>query len=324
MSRRPIWFVALALVVCAPACEGSSAPSSDLPGSGLIAFVPADPHDVGISLLDPESGEVRRLTTEIRNVSDLAWSPDGSRLTFVPDRRRGIGIIDADGGGLRTLTDPEAFPKKTTFSQATWSPDGERVAFAAGGVPPNAECSGLDCLLLVRARIYVMELETAEVTQLTDDDLLASSPTWSPDGARIAFVAIPASELSLEDAPESPQIYVVDAGGGPAHSITSFDLSPSQLAWSPDGESIAFVTVSSDIQVIGPGGGPAKLTISSLVATEGSFENSDPAWSPDGRRLLFTRLGVEGFTFWVAEADGTGQRQLHSGCCASWQPVPAA
>jgi Tol biopolymer transport system component len=323
MSTRSMRVMAVALVVLVPACGSSDAPTVPLPGSGQIAFVPADPHDVGISVLDPDSGEVQRLTEEVRDVTGLAWSPDGSRLAFLLEQSSGIGVIDADGGDLRTLTDEGDFPPKTRFSRATWAPEGDRVAFAAGGVPPNAECEGLDCLSLVRASIYVMTLETSEVTRLTDDELLAASPAWSPDGARIALVAVPASELSVADS-QGQQIYVVDADGGSPHPVTSFDLSPKELAWSPDGESIAFVSVSSDIHVIGADGGPSREVVSSVVAADGSFENSDPAWSPDGLRLLFTRLGEEGLTVWVAEADGTEQRRLHAGCCASWQPIPAA
>lgn len=315
--------LAVVLVAVLPACENGDAPADALPGSGLIAFVPPDPHDVGISLLDPESGEVSRLTTEVRDVTDLSWSPDGTRLAFLLDRQSGIGIIDADGGGLRSITDESNFPAETTFSRATWSPDGSHIAFAAGGVPPNADCDGLDCLSLVHAKIYVMDLAPSRMTKLTEDNLIASSPAWSPDGARIAFVAIPASELSLDD-PQGPQIYVVDVDGGSAQPLTSFDLSPSDIAWSPDGASIAFVGGSSDIHVIGSSGGASKEVVSSVVSAEGSFENSDPTWSPDGRRLLFTRLGEEGFTIWVAEADGTEQRRLHAGCCASWQPISAA
>jgi TolB protein len=315
--------VVLACVLAATACSHDDPAPVELPGAGEIAFVPRDPHDVGISLLDPETGEVRRLTTEVRDLTGLSWSPDGSRLAFVTGGHEGIGIVDADGSGLRTITEGADFPAKTTFSPVTWAPDGNQIAFAAGWVPASSNCSGLDCLRRVRARIYVMDLESSALTRLTDDDLLASSPAWSPDGSTIAFVAIPAAALDLDEPVESPQIYVSDAGGGSARAISSFALNPTELAWSPDGASIAFVSVSSDILVIGSNGGEPREIVSSVVAQDGSFENSDPAWSPDGRRILFTRFGVDGSTVWVAQADGSAPQELHAGCCAAWRPVPA-
>jgi Tol biopolymer transport system component len=72
---------------------------------------------------------------------------------------------------------------------------------------------------------------------------------------------------------------------------------------------------------MGVEGASPRQIVASLVAPDGSFENSDPAWSPDGLRLLFTRSDEDGSAVWVVDADGSGQRELTKGCCASWQPV---
>lgn len=60
MSRKPVWVLAVALDILIPACDQGDPPGRELPGSGLIAFVPPDPRDVGISLLGPERGKVSR------------------------------------------------------------------------------------------------------------------------------------------------------------------------------------------------------------------------------------------------------------------------
>jgi Tol biopolymer transport system component len=314
---RPL---AIAFLVLLVACGAAAPRAGPLAGNGLIAFVPPDPRDIGISLLDPGRGEVRTLTADVRDVTSLAWSPDGTRIAFVLGQDLGIGIVDANTAQSRILT-KGWFPPETGFSRPAWSPDAARIAFAAGGVPSGIACEGLECLAFVQAHIYVMDVDGGNPIRLTGDDVLSADPAWSPDGKRIAFVAVPPPEPGSPEPQGRPQIYVMDADGGSVRRLTSFHLGPRDLAWSPDGASLAFGTVSSDIFVMDATGASPRQIVASLVAPDGSFENGEPAWSPDGRRLLFTRSAEDGNAVWVVDADGTGQRKLINGCCASWQPV---
>jgi TolB protein len=322
------WGLVVAVLVLLVACR-VAAPRADSPagtraespaGNGLIAFVPPDPRDIGISLLDPKSGEVRPLTTDVRDLTGLAWSPDGTRIAFVLSGHSGIGIIDAHTAEIRILTE-KSFPPETMFSRPAWSPDAARIAFAASSVPSGIECEELECLAFVRAHIYVTDVDGGRPTRLAGDELQSVDPTWSPDGERIAFVAGPPWEPKSQEPPGPPQIHVLDVDGGTLRRLSSFDLGPRDLAWSPDGASLAFGSASSDIYVMGVEGASPRQIVASLVAPDGSFENSDPAWSPDGLRLLFTRSDEDGSAVWVVDADGSGQRELTKGCCASWQPV---
>src|SRR6185369_15580898 len=60
-----------------------------------------------------------------------------------------------------------------------------------------------------------------------------SSPTWSPDGTRIAFSA-------KREGDEASQIYVIDVGGGEARRLTGVALGARAPQWSPDGKTILF------------------------------------------------------------------------------------
>jgi TolB protein len=102
------------------------------------------------------------------------------------------------------------------------------------------------------------------------------SPSWSPDGARIAYV-------SMEN--RKPVIYMQTLATGRRDTLANFKGSNSAPAWSPDGRRLA-VTLTKDgisqIYLINVDGQSAeRLTTSTAIDTE-------PNFSPDGRTILFT------------------------------------
>jgi TolB protein len=103
------------------------------------------------------------------------------------------------------------------------------------------------------------------------------SPSWSPDGTRLAYVSFEAKK---------PVVYVHTLATGQRVAVANFKGSNSAPAWSPDGRSLAVALTldgGSQIYLISAteAGTPRRLTNSSAIDTE-------PAFSADGKFIYFT------------------------------------
>src|SRR5512138_3732674 len=101
------------------------------------------------------------------------------------------------------------------------SPNGEKIAFASNR-------SGFWDL-------YLLDLSSGDVTQLTNTPEYEGAPTWSPDGSFLAFEVYEGDNLNIEVGPAD------DPLNNPIHLTTS-SASDHSPAWAPDGRHIAFIS----------------------------------------------------------------------------------
>jgi Tol biopolymer transport system component len=285
--------------------------------NGLIA---SEWQGEGIYLLDPATSR-RRLIPRTGSAVDVAWSPDGRSLAFeVPGKVEGLDVytIRSDGRDRQLVLENASAP--------SWSPDGERLLVArdtcTGYSDYGSNCTFYD----PRVDLYTVRPDGAHLRHIAQEPNGVWSPSWSPDGKRIAFLT---NDGGLD---------LVDADGGDKRGLDG--RFGSVLSWSPDGSSLAFDIVGKapdwgDIGVVDVETGKRR----NLTHRPG--QDSAPAWSPDGRLIVFVAdmscmwtgkckpvEGAEGGPreLWVMDADGKHLRQLtKDGGLGynppAWQPV---
>ncbi len=236
--------------------------------------------------------------------------PTNGRIAFTSERDRSTGyfevyVINPDGSGMTNLSNTG--PGIGDIAWA-WSPNGGELASV---VDMGDEQLGYD--------IHVMNADGTGRRDLTDRAGDESSPAWSPDGTRIAYV---------EDYPDgASDIWVMNPDGSMQVRLTDGVGAPKSPVWSPDSSRIAFTRDTqrdgSSIYVVGSDGrGETRLT-------DGQGFDAQPAWSPHGTKIAFlsTRDGEE--ELYVMNADGTDQTRLTNvatdqpDCCfgqPTWSP----
>jgi dipeptidyl aminopeptidase/acylaminoacyl peptidase len=267
-----------------------------------------------IWLLNRQGGEAQQLTDTPQDVEDFAWAPDGRRMVLVlkdptPEE------LDAAKEKSRaaqssTASDPDSDDKKPK-SKRPWVID--RLQFKVD------EIGYLDRR---RTHLHVFDISKKSLTQVTSGDFDDSEPAWSPDSKLLAFTSN--RSAGDPDLNYNSDIWVVPADvnnpNNSAHltQVTTnpgIDMSP---AWSPDGKSIAYVTMldpklfdyaTHHLAISPAAGGPAKILTLSLDRMV-----TNPHFSSDGK-----------FIYFVADNDGAlvlKTIHLESGGIADAAAVP--
>jgi serine/threonine-protein kinase len=219
---------------------------------------------------------VRRLTYSTGLEQEPSLSPDGNYVAYTTDEAGNldIAVLPLAGGNVNRVVEHPA-----DDAQPRWSPDGSRLAFIStrdrggmltpvgglGALSPYVQGTGGD--------LFLMPAMGGTATKLVEQ---AVYPTWSPDGASLAF-------QSNRDG--FWRIWRVAATGGEPVALTDDALMDLQPAWSPRGGWIAisafdFAGGGTGLYVIPDEGGERVPLFAGLVAS--------PAWSDDGRFVYFS------------------------------------
>jgi dipeptidyl aminopeptidase/acylaminoacyl peptidase len=196
--------------------------------------------------------------------------------------------------------------KLVKLSDPQFAPDGKSVAVVV--TTPVWKTDKHD------TRIDVVEVAGGTARALTRDREHVSSPRWSPDGTRLAF-------LAKDPQTKHSQIYVLPLAGGDARRVTAAKAGIVEFTWSPDSQRIAYVTQDPPVNekaikahnkafqvtdgnfllraavapwhlwvVAANGGTPTRLTEGDYSLQTDQEGVTPLAWSRDGKSIVFTKF----------------------------------
>jgi dipeptidyl aminopeptidase/acylaminoacyl peptidase len=266
-----------------------------------------------VRLVTLATGASRRLGRDGEGVSGARWSPTGDRLAYFgrEGQRYGLVIAQADGSNAQLVADVAGtnHPLPTSGERLTWSPDGAHVAFVSATAGPEVDANG-DPMVITRylykptagegltrfndnrrLHIFVADVRTREVRQLTKGDYYEHSLDWSPRGDEVMFVS------NREKDPDrffNYDVFAVRVADGVVRRITNTKSAEYAPVWSPDGASIAFEgtkreltsseTTMEDTHIwTMRADGSERREVVAMDSRQGS-----PQWSADGKALYFS------------------------------------
>jgi dipeptidyl aminopeptidase/acylaminoacyl peptidase len=271
-----------------------------------------------LKLIEVSDATSRDLTFKRESLSNVRWSPDGTRLAFIAkdvnSKKTQIFVMPMNGGDAVRITN-----SKTGIDEFSWSPDGEKIAFVAQDTVPNPKAikHGEDAFrvsdnhFLVRKipqpwHIWMVSSNGGKAKRLTQgswslqtDQGSMSRLAWTNDGKAIAFQKFPdvwegnayTSVVAMVDtAGKKVTTLIAEAGSGdpafsPVGSQMAFmrarkgDLNNGQAVYLMDGDKITDITAG-------------------LARNIRSYR-----WLPDGTLLLSGYKGTRS-VYWLLSTDG--------------------
>jgi TolB protein len=169
------------------------------------------------------------ITHDFAVYNQPAWSPDGRRIAF--SSGGDLFIMNADGSSRQRIlrTAPAC-----GVDSLSWSPDGLAMVYAAScfRTAPGTTAIGVVSADGTRRRMLVGPEPAIRQLGPTDHEHVEySTPAWSPDGERIAFV----------ETHRTDRIYLMNDDGTGIRALTSSNFDSVYPVWSPDGSTIAFL-----------------------------------------------------------------------------------
>jgi dipeptidyl aminopeptidase/acylaminoacyl peptidase len=211
-----------------------------------------DSYETHLWLIPTEGGEPWQITLGDGNDTAPIWSPDGKTIYFKSNRsvngdsKNRLWSIPIDGGESRLVLE------EGNIMNPSFSNDGSKLLYLSRTEEDSESPSDkIDEVMWItklrykmdgqgyypytRPHVFVADLITGKVTQVTKGPFDASSPSWSPDNKKIAYVANPDNG----DYSRIRDIYVQSLKEE-AVKVTKSDSLIFSVAWSPKGDQLVF------------------------------------------------------------------------------------
>src|SRR5215467_4007100 len=243
------------------------------------------------------------------------WSPDGKWIAFfgrIGDKH-GLMIAKPDGSDVTVLASPEGTnsPLPGAGNEAAWSPDGKQMAYISSTPDSRAAEASGDPMVITRylykpdagegmtrfndnqrLHIFLVDLASKQIKQLTQGEFDEHSVDWCPDGKKILFGS---NREPDQDEFFNYDLFTLNVADGSIQRLTATESTEYDAVWSPDGKQIAFrgtrrgltdrETTMEDthVWVMNADGSNRREVGAAIDNRQGA-----PHWSADSRSVYFT------------------------------------
>ncbi len=212
-----------------------------------------------------------------------------------------ISAIALSGAPAKRAVTAEDYFAFQSVSDPRLSPDGKLVAFVVTTIDQARNRRDNS--------IWVVSTDGQSAPRrLTAEGANSSSPRWSPDGSRLAFLSSRASQPPASAAPSTaatpaepprPQICILPMSGGEAQVLTHLKNAASAIEWSPDGKRLVAVSQTGPSDNPPPAGRPSDVRHYSHIL----FNFNDTGWYDDKRSHIFVIDASSGAAAQITSGD---------------------